>query len=223
MSPTGSAFQNSVNAVLNDISHSIGICHRIRETRRLGSRHENFDNLLKYLCTSHTSLSTKYDTLQECFGRRIEIGDGLSVTAMENCLRAVSSDVKRKLHEISVKTDGNPGTRHLPGFRALLQHWKDIEEDASNIIIALSRRLIILPPTSNLIPSPTSSLRQEPEIRSDQQIVSKSDFEFLVQHMENSWTETWSDGQLIYVNYFNPTTKTTEKPDAFIKAASVSY
>ncbi|CCD45176.1 hypothetical protein ACHAPF_002240 [Botrytis cinerea] len=223
MSPTGVAFQAQVDALLNELSDCIGFCHQIRETRRLGTKHENFDKLQDTLLHSHTTLSVQYDTLNRCFGHRMAVGDEMSIQPMKKCLRAVSSDIKRKLYEIANKTTQTSGSRQLPGFGTLLQHWKIIEEDASNIIIKLSQRLIITPPASTPIPAPTTSSKQEPKVRSDQQIVSKSDFNFLVEHMQKSWTENWSNEQLIYTNYYNQKNKVYEKPDGFIKAAPTSY
>ncbi|RAL65493.1 hypothetical protein DID88_001059 [Monilinia fructigena] len=146
---------------------------KIRETRRLGSKHENFDNL--------------------------------------------------KLYEIANKTIQTVGARQLPGFSTLLQHWKLIESDASSIIISLSQRLIITPPASTPVPSPTPSLKQQSQLRSNQQIVSKSDFDFLISHVQNSWIERWSNEQLIYVNYYDDKKKTYQKPDGFIKTVPTSY
>ncbi|KAG4027837.1 hypothetical protein MFRU_026g00190 [Monilinia fructicola] len=223
MSPTGVAFQKQVDALLNELSDCIGFCHQIRETRRLGSKHENFDNLVSHLLASHTSLSTKYDTLRECFGHRMDVGDEASVASMNKCLRALSSDIKKKLYEIANKTVQSAGARQLPGFSTLLQHWKLIESDASSIIISLSQRLIITPPASTPVPSPAPSLKQESQIRSDQQVVSKSDFKFLISHVQNSWIERWSNEQLIYVNYYDDKNKTYQKPDGFIRTVPTSY
>ncbi|QSZ31945.1 hypothetical protein DSL72_001514 [Monilinia vaccinii-corymbosi] len=223
MSPTGIAFQKQVDTLLNEVSDCIRFCHQIRETRRLGSKHENFDNLLNHLLASHTSLSTKYDTLKQCFGHWMDVGDEASVVAMKKCLRALSSDIKRKLLEISNKTVQTTGTRQLPGFNALLQHWKLIEEDASNIIISLSKRLIITPPASIPIPPPTASLNPEFEIRSDQQAISDRSFKILISHMQDSWIERWSNERLIYVNCYDEQNRTYEKPAGFIKPLSASY
>ncbi|KAF7882359.1 uncharacterized protein EAF02_005722 [Botrytis sinoallii] len=223
MSPTGVAFQTQVDTLLNELSDCIGFCHQIRETRRLGTKHENFDKLQDTLLHSHTTLSVQYDTLNRCFGHRMAVGDEASIQPMNTCLRAVSSDIKRKLYEIANKTTQTSGSRQLPGFGTLLKHWKLIEEDASNIIIRLSQRLIITPPASTQIPTPATSPKQEPKVRSDQQIVSKSDFNFLVEHMQKSWTETWSNERLIYVNYYDQKNKVYEKPEGFIKAVPTSY
>ncbi|KAF7855386.1 hypothetical protein EAF04_010129 [Stromatinia cepivora] len=223
MSPTGIAFRKQVDALLNELSDCIAFCNQIRETRRLGSKHENFDKLEDSLLHSHTNLSIQYDTLQRCFGHRMAVGDEASVQPMNKCLRAVSSDIKRKLYEIANKTTQTAGSRQIPGFGALLQHWKLIEEDASNIIISLSQRLIITPPASTPVPSHTLSPKQEPQIRSDQQVVSKGDFNLLVEHMQNSWTERWSNEQLVYVNYYDQNNKSYEKPEGFIKAVPTSY
>ncbi|KAF7908079.1 uncharacterized protein EAF01_003834 [Botrytis porri] len=223
MSPTGVAFQTQVDTLLNELSDCIGFCHQIRETRRLGTKHENFDKLQDTLLHSHTTLSVQYDTLNRCFGHRMAVGDEASIQPMNTCLRAVSSNIKKKLYEIANKTTQTSGSRQLPGFGTLLQHWKLIEEDASNIIIRLSQRLIITPPSSTHIPTPATSPKPEPNVRSDQQIVSKSDFKFLVEHMQKSWTEKWSNDQLIYVNYYDQKNKVYEKPDGFIKAVPTSY
>lgn len=223
MSPTGVTFKKQVDTFLNELSDCIGLCYQIRDTRRLGHKHENLDKLQETLLKSHTTLSIQYDTLQECFGHRMDVGDDASVQPMNKCLRAISSDIKRKLYEIANKTTQTAGARQLPGFSTLLQHWKVIEQDASNIIMALSRRLIIVPPSPTPSPAPTSSPKQEPKVRSDQQVVSKSDFNFLVEHMQKSWEEKWSNEQLIYVNYYDQNTKTYEKPNGFIKPVPTSY
>ncbi|APA12122.1 predicted protein [Sclerotinia sclerotiorum 1980 UF-70] len=223
MSPTGITFRKQVDTLLNELSDCIAFCNQIRETRRLGSKHENFDKLEDTLLHSHTTLSIQYDTLQRCFGHRMAVGDDASVQPMNKCLRAISSDIKRKLYEIANKTTQTAGSRQLPGFGALLQHWKLIEEDASNIIIGLSQRLIITPPASTPVPSHTLSPKQEPQIRSDQTVVSKGDFNFLLDHMQNSWTERWSNEQLIYVNCCDQNNRSYEKPEGFIKAVPASY
>ncbi|KAI9642711.1 hypothetical protein NHQ30_008442 [Ciborinia camelliae] len=223
MSPTGVAFRTLVDSLLNELSDCIGFCQQIRENRRLGSKHENFDRLQTYLLNSHTTLSVQYDTLQRCFGQRMDVGDEASIQPMNKCLRAVSSDIRRKLYEIANKTTHPSGAKQLPGFGTLLQHWKLIEEDASNVIIRFSQRLIITPPASPPVPAPTSSSPQESQIRSDQRLVSKSDFEFLVEHLKNSWTERWSNEKLIYINYYDEKIRTHEKPNAFIKTVPTSY
>ncbi|ESZ92041.1 hypothetical protein SBOR_7571 [Sclerotinia borealis F-4128] len=223
MSPTGVVFRKQVDTLLDELSNCIGFCHQIRQTRRLGSKHDNFDNLLAHLLTSHAALSTKYDTLQQCFGYKMDIGDEDSVGLMSKCLRAVSSDIKTKLYEIANKPTQTTGPKQLPGFSALLQHWKLIEADASNSIIGLAQRLVITPPASTPVPTPIPSPKLEPQVVSDQHVVSTESLDFMIGHMHNSWTEKWSNEQIIYVNFYDEKITAFEKPDAFIKAVPASY
>lgn len=151
---------------------------------------------------------------------------------MESYIFQVQSTITPKLKEIAFPSRARyHHDRQNPGFGYLLQHWNLIYEGVSRTISSSRQRVATIPAysftTAPVEQQPTPPAKpasaEEPKIvnlekKIDEVSLSPEEFNFILQHMRNSWEEQIVGDEIQYINVLDQNKKTWVRPlDAYIR------
>jgi len=218
ISPT--ALKQHMSQLFSDLIRCHELCQTIRATRRLKSTHEALDALQDGLKTAASSLDTKFSTLRTVFGSRMDFGDEVSRYAIKSAIRETEIDLARKLSDVA-----NRRNEGLPGFRDMLRQVKRIEDDVSDTLKALGRKLERPEPVPVKKPEIKKPEVKKPEVKKpeppkrkpDEVTINLKELQKLTEHIKNSWKETLVAEEILYVNCWDEREQQWERPNGFIK------
>jgi hypothetical protein len=131
---------------------------------------------------------------------------------MERYIDDLQTRIKPKLRQIAQPS--NRRHRHEqehPGFKELLNQWKSIFQGVMQTMVSLSNRIEA---AQDRPAAPKPPLRKPSEI-----IVSLKEYDYLLEHMKNSWEEVIVGGSYLYINVHDPNIKQWKMPvNAYIKS-----
>jgi hypothetical protein len=210
---SSTAFKQHISQLLSDLTRCYELCETIRETRRLGSKHEALDSLQKGLKSSAGHLSIEFNSLRKVFGPRMDFGDETSRYQVKSNIREIEVDIEGQLSDIANRR--NDG---LPGFRDMLRHVRRVEDSITNTLETLAQRLE-RPTEMKLEKKPDKKPETlKPKKKQDEVVINLKELEKLTYHLKNSWEETFVAGEILYVNCWDQKRNQWERPSGYIKA-----
>jgi len=205
---TTTGFKARVALLTEELSNCIRLCIDIRENRKNGRNNRNLSQLTTALESAQYAIPVEYSATRKILGARMDAGDDSARSEMDGYIWELQNRIKPKLRDIA-RPHGDKGEC----LKELLSIWNRTYLDYSNTIGSLSRR--IQEKAANK-PTPDEKPRKPKETEGFS--ISMEEFVRMLEHMKNSWEETYVAGKVLYVNAFDKNKSQWEVPDGFIKA-----
>ncbi|KAG9245471.1 hypothetical protein BJ878DRAFT_541235 [Calycina marina] len=211
-----STFEEHMTHLHGIFKRSDDLCITILEHRRAGRKHEALDHLRLGLNTSRQEIQIQYSNLLKVFGSKFDLGDDIARESVYSSIRSMEN-ISRKIFDIADRR--NEGA---PGFKDMLKTVQYIEDRVADTLTSLGQRLDH-PPEPVEEKAEEKKKKERKQKKADEIVVSIKEWDRYIEHLKNSWSESWLAGRILYINAFEESQNTWDRPRrGFIKTLPVA-